>query len=518
MVRRRLTVRAVGAVLAACMVLLGSACSRKPPQHAEKPVTLDLWVMSQCPFGTHVESLVGKIVGVMGALVETKIHFIVEDQNGKLVSLHGDDEVARDRVQACVGSLYPRDQLPFILAWNATPESGAASVAAFFKLDAEKIQQCVEGGDADRLLREMIPAKEALKVTGSPTIFLDGKLFDGHRSSLGIVEKICESRQDDPEFRGVCLHKPNVLTYTDADANGPGNCASGGARKGEGGAAKAGAWKAFFDAVDPAAYSVTAVVPKDDPWSAWPEIKKVLAKSLPGARIEEVPYPGEAAEKVLAQYKLSWLPALLFERKFADSPVYRAGKPFFVEIGDRIVGNPVLWGANRDVARTATPGTLDVYYKPYDEKVAGAIPQIARIVADDAAGKKTKVRFHPVVALDANGKPGTTTDPKEAEIYECGRQITIADQFPGKFPAYLAARLKDVQKGTWEEAAKAAGLDEEEVHGEAQDRKYLDELIANSRAFVELQVVGNFAFVVDNQVLVPVNGKQDLEDLLKKLP
>jgi len=38
------------------------------------------------------------------------------------------------------------------------------------------------------------------------------------------------------------------------------------------------------------------------------------------------------------------------------------------------------------------------------------------------------------------------------------------------------------------------------------------------RAMAEMEVYGNVAFVLDNQVLATIQGKQGLEDVLKKLP
>jgi 2-hydroxychromene-2-carboxylate isomerase len=521
---RRASVWGVG--VATCLLLLvAAACGPKPPKTATHPVRLDLWVMSQCPFGVHAETLLGKVVGAMGPLVDWRIHFIVEaGEGGKLASLHGEEEVRRDRVQACVGSLYPKDQLNFILAWNAAPKSDYAGIAALYKLDAEKIRACAEGDEGDALLRAMVPESEQAKVTSSPTIFLDGKLFDGHRSSLGIVEKVCELRAGEEEFTDLCLRKPSSLTFTDSNADGAGKCAGGegpgaeGAVEGAPGGADAAAWKAFLDTVDRAPYDVTAVVPTSDPGEAWTEMKNILNKSLPAAKVREVPYPSPEADKLLRQYQMEWVPALFFDKALTQSPVYRAGKPFFAERGDRLVGNPILWGADRNVARTASPGTLDVYYKIADERNASAIPAIAGIVAEKGRGKKTAIRFRPAIVIGQGSEPGAGGG-NDAEIAECARQIAIAENYPERFGAYVGARLGDAKKDAeWEKAATAAGINPAEVTELLQDRRYVEGVKANAQAVGELEVLGPLAFVLDNQRLIVVKGRPGLEELLDKLP
>lgn len=63
--------------------------------YAGEKVTLDFYVMSQCPYGTQVEDAIAPVIERFGPAVDFKVDYIARDLgNGRFQSLHGNTEVA----------------------------------------------------------------------------------------------------------------------------------------------------------------------------------------------------------------------------------------------------------------------------------------------------------------------------------------------------------------------------------------------------------------------------------------
>jgi hypothetical protein len=496
----------------ASLLLLVTACSpsaEKAPAPAN-PVPVDLWIMSQCPFGTHAERLMGKVVDALGPGVRLRILYIVDKTpEGNLQSLHGEEEVHRDMVEACVGELFPDDQLNFINAWNDAPDQEYPAVASFLKLDEAKIRQCAEGGRGRELLEATLPEREKLGVDSSPTMLVEGTEYKGHRSSLSIAEAICALRKGDADFGPICDKMSPALTYADSNPT-QGSCAKPAQGEETPGAVFAGP-------VEDTPVRVTVIYSKDDPEPIVGEFTKGIRRPFPNAAVEELPYPGEDAEKAIARHGIRWLPAILFGNGFDRTKAFMKAKGAFRETAGLYLANPILFGAVRNIARAETPDTLDIYFDPYEPASRGVVETVARLVAEKtAAGTKAAVNLAPIVRVDEKSQPVPKNG--EAQLQECVRQTVLAARFPDKLGAYLAARIYEIEKADWRPAAQKAGIDPAELEALAGDGAFMQKLMENSLAFADFQVEANLAFVRDNQRLVPVMNKEQFEGLLASLP
>lgn len=67
----------------------------------------DFFLMSYCPYGLlFADRLLPSIIADFGENMEWVPHYIVQDKGGKLESMHGPEEVAEDRYQACMFKHY----------------------------------------------------------------------------------------------------------------------------------------------------------------------------------------------------------------------------------------------------------------------------------------------------------------------------------------------------------------------------------------------------------------------------
>ncbi|MCZ7582103.1 MAG: thioredoxin domain-containing protein [Deltaproteobacteria bacterium] len=225
MARRNVTIwlviYAVLALLAACG---GQGAATSEPASGESPappkagtaatdgkVNIELYVMSECPFGKGAEGVVQKVAVVLPGVLNVEIGFILNETEtpGVFESLHGEEEVALDRVQACVGLLYPERQLEFITHDNQTPEPWADAAKAM-SFDEEEIRKCVRDGRADEVLTRDARRTEAQTINASPTMFVNGEPYEKSINSLDFFETVCAALGD--KAPAVCASPPAALS------------------------------------------------------------------------------------------------------------------------------------------------------------------------------------------------------------------------------------------------------------------------------------------------------------------
>jgi predicted DsbA family dithiol-disulfide isomerase len=164
-----------------------------PTKHAN--VTLELFVMSKCPYGVQAESTVQKIIDKFGGDVNLSLHFIAsQNADGTFSSLHGSTEVQEDLRQVCVMKYYPDSIVGYIgCVANGYPniESVWESCAGNNSIDVNKIKTCSNSSEGLGLLSNNIKRTDELKVQSSPTIYLNGKKFGGAASESSLTRGIC---------------------------------------------------------------------------------------------------------------------------------------------------------------------------------------------------------------------------------------------------------------------------------------------------------------------------------------
>ena len=192
-----------------------SAKSTTSPTPIPEPVkssrpSVELFVMSFCPYGVQAENAMAPVSGLLGSKTDIKVRYIAT-VNGETVdsvkSLHGLLEAKEDLRQLCVAKSYPDifwDYLNLINAQcypiykNATQlESCQKNVTATLDIDNQKIETCAGGSEGMALLKIDETITSNLKVTGSPTLFINGQKYSGQRTPDAYKQFIC-ARFDTP--------------------------------------------------------------------------------------------------------------------------------------------------------------------------------------------------------------------------------------------------------------------------------------------------------------------------------
>ena len=146
--------------------------------------TLELFVMSYCPFGIEAEESIIPIVKKFKDKIDFKLRFIAAEKDTvssqditPFISLHGYPEVAENIRQLLIAQEYPDKYLDYILCRGKKLNKSWEDCAEKNGIDVENIQRLFDTPEAEQLFRENIKRSEELGIKASPTIFIDGHKF-----------------------------------------------------------------------------------------------------------------------------------------------------------------------------------------------------------------------------------------------------------------------------------------------------------------------------------------------------
>ena len=146
--------------------------------------TLELFVMSYCPYGVQAEEKIIPIVKEFGDKIDFKLQFIAQEKEDPSVqditpftSLHGYPEVAENIRQLLIAQEYPDRYLDYIFCRGKKLDKSWEDCAEKLGIDVAKIQELFDSREAEQLFRENIKRAAELGIRASPTILVDGHKF-----------------------------------------------------------------------------------------------------------------------------------------------------------------------------------------------------------------------------------------------------------------------------------------------------------------------------------------------------
>lgn len=155
---------------------------------------LELFVMSQCPYGTQVVDAAAEVKKQLGGKMALEIEYIGDGAAGSLSSMHGPDEVKGDLAQVCAMDVAPDVALDLMVCQNKDMRSVATNwkdCAEKVGVDPAALGACIEGERGQTLLAASFAEAKKRGADGSPTIFLDGKPYEGGRKPRDFLRAVC---------------------------------------------------------------------------------------------------------------------------------------------------------------------------------------------------------------------------------------------------------------------------------------------------------------------------------------
>ncbi|MFW5865989.1 MAG: DsbA family protein, partial [Nanoarchaeota archaeon] len=349
---------------------------------ADSPITVTMYVMSQCPYGVQAQDMIIRAVKDIGEdNVDLQTEYIASDNgDGTFQSLHGQSEVKGNIVQLCAEQYAPEKHLDLIMCmnenYNNIPDNWK-SCAEELNMPVENIKACYEGNEGEDLLRKSLEKAQNAKATGSPTIFIDGELYEGGRQETDFKRAICTA------FEGK---KP----------------------------------KACNDIPEPTSVDVTVLNARDCDNCNTQAIIATTKQLFPGAKIYTVEATSDEGKELIETYDLKKAPTYLFSSSVSDTQMWKQEEGLeqsFIKHDD---------GSYR-LLDQATGATyyLDEAERQEQEELINTYPEKNMEVLE-ASGDKPRLDYF-VMAFCPYGNPA---DKSASELYEAfGDKIEIVPHY-----------------------------------------------------------------------------------------
>jgi hypothetical protein len=415
-------------------------------REVEHPAKLEFFVMSKCPYGVQVEKAVAPVLDKLGDNVDFHVSYIGQKQGDALSSMHGPGEVTGDTAQLCAHEIAPDKYFTMIACQDNDPshiDTNWESCGKQAGIDTGAVKACMDS-KGPQLLAASFDESAQRGATGSPTIFLDGKPYEGGRKSADFERAICNSF--DGTKPAECKNIPvpvavNAVFFSDA------RCA-----------------KCNID-----------------------DLEGRLGQVFDGLKVRKVDYMTPEGKALYAQLQkadasFKTLPAILFDKSLDDDKegkqqiaryVHQAGDYQLLALGGtfdptgEICDNKIDDDGNGKIdcddaackeamaCRPEIKKSLDLFvmsHCPFGTKAMLAAKEFA-----DAFGKDAVVSVH-YIGDSKDGQLVSMHGPDEIsdDLREvCAIQHYGKDQ---KFLEFLACRSKDL-KADWKACTGANGID-----------------------------------------------------------
>lgn len=161
---------------------------------AELPNKLDVFVMSECPFGIKALNSMKEVLEAFEKKIDFDIHFIADESGGSLTSMHGQSEVDENIRELCVIKHYGRNYkyMDYILCRNENIKGNWEDCTGEKTgVSKDVIKKCFEGDEGKNLLREDLKIAKSLDISGSPTWLANNKYKFSAVSAEQIRHNLC---------------------------------------------------------------------------------------------------------------------------------------------------------------------------------------------------------------------------------------------------------------------------------------------------------------------------------------
>jgi len=175
-------------------------CKFKLMCQNEKKRHLDLFIMSQCPYGNRSLKEIKKVIESFGKQrtnIEFRIDYIGRNENGKLTSLHGENEIAEDKRQLCAQKHYSENYkfLDYVACRAEDFRKSDWQQCATNGIDAAKISSCANGEEGTKLLKESFNRASQLRIGRSPKWLINNKVEMMGSKADQIKEGYCKQNK-----------------------------------------------------------------------------------------------------------------------------------------------------------------------------------------------------------------------------------------------------------------------------------------------------------------------------------
>lgn len=194
---------------------------------------LEAFVVSKCPFGLQMQRILNEIIKNIPSLASNvRVEYMGAIENGKIIAMHGDEEAEENLRQTCLREEQPNKYWDYIDCHIKKGDIESCLVGA--GIDKGKLDSCMsENSRGLKYAGEDFGSQDKYKVTGSPTLFLNGEKvseFDfGGRNAEAVKTLLCCGFETEPSICAQKLLETQAATgfsetYTQSGGSSGGSC------------------------------------------------------------------------------------------------------------------------------------------------------------------------------------------------------------------------------------------------------------------------------------------------------
>jgi hypothetical protein len=197
-------------------------CASRIACRPEIPGKLDIFVMSQCPYGIMALDSMKEVLDAFKGEINFTVQYIgeIDEKTKAPTSLHGQAEVDEDLREVCAQKYYGQDYKFMQYVWCRNKDIQSQSwekCAMSAQIDAQRIKSCSGGNEGRDMLAQTIRLSQELNIMASPTFMANNKRVFNAVAPAEIQAGICGAN---PAFKGC----EKNLTSSTPQANTGGQC------------------------------------------------------------------------------------------------------------------------------------------------------------------------------------------------------------------------------------------------------------------------------------------------------
>lgn len=181
---------------------------------------LDVFVMSQCPYGVKALNAMEEVLANFKGEIDFDINFIATKQGDGFKALHGQPEVDENIRELCAIKHYPKNYkyMDYILCRNKNIRSNEWQTCTGKNgIKTAVIEKCFTGGEGKKLLEENIKIGNGIGVTGSPTWLANNRYKFSGIDAETVKQNLCKYNKG---LKGC----ENTLSKTNNSSAGGAKC------------------------------------------------------------------------------------------------------------------------------------------------------------------------------------------------------------------------------------------------------------------------------------------------------
>ncbi len=445
-------------ILCLALALSVTGCQKRPADKTEakeqkselkakdeNAISLELYVMSQCPYGVKALDAIIPVAEKFGNALNLQIDYIGQKKpDGTLDSMHGESEVDGDILQLCAGAVAQEQHYAFISClnkeWRSIPKNWE-DCAKEVGLDVDAMKKCKDGDEGKNLLAASFERAMKAGAQGSPTIKINGENYRGGRKTDDFMRGICE------KIEGT---KP----------------------------------KACSDIPEPPKVMVTAISDKRCKKCDVESVIESLKQVFPGLEAKVLDWSEPEAQTIAKEAEINLLPAVLFDEtieKDKDGSQHMgrwlqpAGKYKSLRLGAEFDPTAEICDNNVDdtgdgkvdcedgackeslLCREEKKNTLEVFVMsqcPYGVMGLDAMKEVL-----GAFGEEITFGVHYIADETPDGKFNALHG--QPEVDENIRELCAIKHYPEKkkYMDYIWCRNKDIRSEDWKACTGSNGID-----------------------------------------------------------